>query len=380
MDKARQEILKSIRHELHAHPEISEQEFKTQNRILEFLKKHSSAKLSKIAKTGVLATFNSKESGPQILIRGDIDALPIHEINTFNHRSKTQGISHKCGHDGHTTILLGLAIQLSEKPITRGKVMLLFQPAEENGMGAQAVLDDPEFQKNAIDYVFALHNLPGFEKHEIVVKEKEFTANVKSIIIKLHGKTSHAAEPEFGHNPAMAIAALLNYSDSITHNDPDSPDFFLITPVYITLGEKAYGISAGYAELHLTIRAWSTDLMKKKCALLQDYIATTSKQNKLLADLSWTQVFHANINHRNAVTLIKKAAKANQLKLTTCTKPFKWGEDFGLFTQQFQGAMFGLGAGLKTPELHNPDYDFPDEITATGINMFYTIINEILTP
>lgn len=370
--------LSSIRKTLHANPEVSEQEFKTQEFILNFLAKESSAGITKVGKTGVLASFESNQSGPSVMIRGDIDALPISEVNTFDHKSKSDGVSHKCGHDGHTTILLGLAKLLTEQPISKGKVLLLFQPAEEIGMGAAAVMRDDEFKKENIDYVFALHNLPGYKTHEIVVKENEFTGNVKSIILKMTGKTAHAAEPEQGNNPSMAISEIFAYADKITYNNPAEKDFFLMTPIYSILGDLAYGVSAGYGEVHFTIRSWSTALMEQYSKQIVGFAEETCKKYNLNSDISWTQVFHANINHPEAVDFIRKAATQNKLVINERDFPFRWGEDFGLFTQQYKGAMFGLGAGTDTPALHNPDYDFPDEITETGIRMFYQIIQQIL--
>lgn len=378
MDDQRIELLKNIRRRFHAHPELSGQEYATQKQILDFLKTHTKASFIDIAQTGVLARFDGDTSGPTIMIRGDIDALPILDINNFEYSSKTQGVSHKCGHDGHTTILLGLAIQLSENPIQKGSVMLLFQPAEETGMGAQQVIDDPKFQGQEIEYVFALHNLPGYNEHEIVVKENEFTANVKSLILKMTGKTAHAAEPEQGNNPSMAISDILTFADKLTHNKPEESNFFLMTPVYATLGDKAYGISAGYGEVHFTIRSWSNELMEQRSNEIMTFLEETCKKYKLRPDISWTQVFHANINHPLAVDYIRLAANENKLELTEIAHPFRWGEDFGLFTQQYKGAMFGLGAGTSTPALHNPDYDYPDEITLTGVRMFHTIIKKIL--
>lgn len=371
------DALTQIRKTLHAHPEVSGNEYQTQKRILDYLAEFTVAQTRKVGKTGVLATFDSGEPGPTIMIRGDIDALPIAEINTFEHQSTSVGVSHKCGHDGHTTILMGLAMLLSEQPLSKGKVLLLFQPAEENGMGAAAVLDDGDFQNEPIDYVFALHNLPGFALNEIVVKEQEFTGNVKSIILKMTGKTAHAAEPEKGHNPSLAIAELFNYADRVTHNNPADNDFFLMTPVYATLGDMAYGISAGYGEVHFTIRSWSTELMAQRTDEITSFMDSVCKKHRLAADISFTQVFHANINHPEAVEFIRQAAQQNGLALTETPHPFRWGEDFGLFTQRYKGAMFGLGAGIDTPALHNPDYDFPDEITETGIDMFYQIIQQI---
>lgn len=371
--------LATIRKNFHAHPEVSGQEVETQKTIIHFLKNETEANIREIANTGVLATYESEKPGPTLLIRGDIDALPILEVNTFPHASKTQGVSHKCGHDGHTTILMGLALLFSKQPIKKGKLILLFQPAEEDGMGAEAVLKDEAFTTLKIDYVFALHNLPGYKTHEIVVKEQEFTGNVKSIILKMTGKTAHAAEPEKGFNPSMAIAEIFDYANRITHNKPEEKDFFLMTPVYSTLGDQlSYGISAGYGEVHFTIRSWSTDLMKKRAEEIVAFMEETCKKYQLKPAISWTQVFHANINHPNAVDFIRKAGQENKLSVTERAYPFPWGEDFGLFTQQYKGAMFGLGAGLSTPALHNPDYDYPDEITETGIRMFASIINQIL--
>ena len=369
--------LTTLRKSIHAQPEISGEEYETQQKIILYLEQNTTAKISKVANTGVIATFSATTIGPTVLIRGDIDALPIEEVNDFEHRSTKVGVSHKCGHDGHTCILLGLAVLLSQEPLTKGEAILLFQPAEENGMGAEAVLKDPLFSQLTIDYAFALHNLPGYPLHEVVIKEHEFTANVKSIIIQLKGKTAHASEPEKGVNPSLALAELLLYAEKITLNAPEKSDFFLVTPIYLNMGDLAYGISAGYGEVHFTIRSWSTALMEEKSTELVNFINQLCKKHHLEPIVSWTQVFAANINDPEAVTVIKKAAHENQYQLTERPYPFKWGEDFGLFTQRIKGAMFGIGAGVDLPALHNPDYDFPDELIPTGANMFYQIIKKI---
>ena len=369
--------LTQLRKEIHQNPEVSQNEFETAKRIITFLKDHCNGTIHTIASSGVLVTFDGKASGKTILLRADIDALPIIEINNFDHKSIVHGVSHKCGHDGHTAIMLGVAELLTEFPLKEGKVMLLFQPAEENGKGAEAVLVSDLFKNLSIDYVFALHNLPGFKKNQIVLKENTFNANVKSMIIELEGKTAHAAEPEKGANPALMIAEILQQSEILTNNNPQQDDFFLITPIHITMGEIAHGISAGHGEVHLTIRSWDLDLFNEKCNDLQNFITASCKKYKLGAKISWTQEFYANQNNNEAVDFIRKAAIANNFEVKEMDYSFKWGEDFGLFTQKYKGAMFGLGAGENTPALHNPDYDFPDEITATGIQQFFQIIQEV---
>lgn len=369
--------LEKIRKEIHQDPEVSQLEFNTAKRIKSFLEKHSDANIKNVANTGVLAIFDSNTPGPEILLRADTDALPIEEINTFDHKSKNRSVSHKCGHDGHTTMMLGVAVLLSKQPLKKGSVTLLFQPAEENGKGAQAVLANPYFQGQSFDYVFALHNIPGVAKNKIVIKEDIFNANVKSMIVKLKGKTAHAAEPEMGYNPALAIAGILQFADNLTLNNPDNPNFFLVTPVHMQMGELAYGISAGEGELHFTTRSWNLDVLNENCKTLTGFIEDTCAEHHLTFEIEWTQAFYANRNHPKAIEIIRNAAKVNNFKIHEMSHSFKWGEDFGLFTQQYKGAMFGLGAGENQPALHNPDYDFPDEIIPTGIMQFYQIIQEL---
>ncbi len=369
--------LTGIRKHLHAHPELSEEEFKTADYIKQTLKKIGVKHTQSVGETGVIAVFEGQELGDITLLRADTDALPIQEINEFEHKSTVDGVSHKCGHDGHTTIMLGVAEQLEKQAVKKGKVILLFQPAEENGRGAKSVLADPYFKDLKVDYVFALHNLPSFNTHEIVVKKDVFTANVVSMIIKLRGKTAHAAEPEKGDNPSMAMAEIAIEANNMVKNTPERDDFFLVTPVYSAMGELAYGISAGAGELHYTIRAWDTKLLKENCTSLEAFIKEGCNRHDLKYEISWLEEFDANINQENAVDYISSAAKNNGFKLNTIEHPFKWGEDFGLFTQKYKGAMFGIGAGSKMPALHNPDYDYPDEITETGISMFTELVKLI---
>jgi amidohydrolase len=256
-------------------------------------------------------------------------------------------------------------------------VYLLFQPAEENGQGAEAMLADKIFEEIRPDRVFALHNLPGYQMNNIVIKEKEFTASVNSILIDLKGKTSHAAEPENGINPALAIAQILQECLALANNDIDSPDMRVITPVYLNIGEKAYGISAGEGCVHLTLRCWNDGRLKE----LERSVEATARQIAVLhhleSDISYTQTFHANMNNPEAVHLVKEAAAMTDLKIEMKQNPFKWGEDFGLFTSRFPGCMFGLGSGEKTPALHNPDYDFPDELIVSGRDIFVAILHKL---
>lgn len=371
--------LAGFRQHLHQHPEVSGEEVKTAAFIKEILQDLAPDSLmTEVGNTGILACFDSGRPGPALLFRAELDALPIQEENEFSYRSIAPGVSHKCGHDGHMSILLGLAHWLHHNRPAKGKVLLLFQPSEENGAGANAVLQDPRLSNLQLDFVFALHNLPGYPKHEILLKAGPFTAAVNSIIIKLYGKTSHAAEPENGINPALAIAEILTGANALAVPDTERIDFALLTPVHIRMGEKAYGVSAGYGEIHLTLRTWKQARMQQLTSRLQALIRQVAGRYHLEVETEWADPFYANRNEETAVELIRESARSQHLSVRELTMPIKWGEDFGLFTQRFPGALFGLGAGEHTPALHNPDYDYPDDLTPTGVKVFSGIVRQLL--
>jgi amidohydrolase len=368
-----------LRKEIHQHPEVSGNESKTAQRILAFLSKYKPDEIrTNLGGNGVLAIYRGKREGKSILFRCELDALPIQEINSFDYKSINKGISHKCGHDGHMAILCGLAKKINENPIEQGTIMLLFQPAEEDGSGAKSVVTDEKFKDIKVDFAFALHNLPGFPLHQIVIVENTFTCAVNSIIIKLHGKTSHAGEPENGINPALAISEIILAFNGKIQEDISQENYCLITPIHINMGEKAYGVSAGYGEIHFTVRSDSNSFMKKTESELEKIVAAIAIKHNLKSNIHWTESFQANENDLEAIKYIRKSASTLNLAVLEKELPFTFGEDFGLITQQFKGAMFGLGAGKDSPSLHNPDYDFPDEIIMTGTSLFYQITKEIL--
>lgn len=371
--------LKEVRQSLHRIAELSGEEFKTAAFVVDFLKPlQPSALLTGLGKTGICASFDTGIPGPHLLFRAELDALPIQEINLFDYCSLHPGISHKCGHDGHTAILLGLARSLSGKMPAKGKVSLLFQPAEETGEGALSVLEDPAFAEVQPDQVFALHNIPGYPVGTLLLKEGSITAAVKSMIVHFHGKTSHAAEPEHGINPAKAIAQMVLALDSLNQAETSRSDFQLITPVHMSLGEIAYGVSAGYGSLHLTLRSWTNEQMDVLVASIEKLLQQTCSDENIDFTVAWTNLFEANSNEADLVHAITAVAKKMNLPLVYLQHPFKWGEDFGYFTRRFRGAFMGLGAGENCPALHNPDYDFPDELLEIGVTLFRDIVNETL--
>jgi len=367
-----------LRHELHQRPELSDSEVVTAEKIISFLAQYNPSELIQgIGGNGIACVFKGNEEGPSVLFRCDTDALPIDEENDFEYKSKEKGVSHKCGHDGHMAIIVGLADLFSKNPPKKGQVVLLFQPAEENGQGANRVLNDEKFKKLKIDYAFALHNLPGFPEGEILLRKDVFASASKGVIIKLFGKTSHAAEPENGINPAIAMSNIVKELTVLPYENRFS-DFILVTVVYAKLGELAFGTSPGNAEIRATLRSFSNEDMQILADRSHAIVKENAFRHNLKFEISFTEEFPATINHENSVVEIENTAKSNNMKYRYLPQPFRWSEDFAHFTQNFSGALFGLGSGEDCPQLHNPNYDFPDSILENGVRVFYEIYTQIV--
>ena len=364
-----------IRRELHQHPELSGHEARTARFVEDKLQAfHPTKVIRHVGGHGLLVEYFFSEDGPTVLFRADMDAVAVQEPDDIPHHSQTPGVAHKCGHDGHTTILLRFARMLSERPLPKGRVLLLFQPAEENGSGSKAVLDTKVLDYYKIDKAFALHNIPGYPASAVLCKEDSFTCAVVSVSLTLTGKTSHAAEPQKGISP---IPATLNIVDELlrwNNTDIQSDDYFLSTIVEIHVGEEAYGVSAGNSVIRATLRAKTDKLLHQHAQQLKELVATECKRTPdLQHEMEWLEPFSANENDPQSVGMIKNAALRNNLPYIELQTPFSWGEDFGLFTQQYKGAIFGLGSGENCAPLHSPQYDFPDGVIETGATLFYTI-------
>lgn len=369
----------SARRQLHQQPEIAFREHKTSETVIGHLSALPGLAIQQgIGGTGVMATLKTGKPGPEILFRAELDGLPLHEENQLPYRSKTTGQSHLCGHDGHAAILMAAADLLTRNPPKCGRVHFLFQPAEETGEGALAILEDPKFASLKPDWVFALHNLPGYPLGQVVLRTGNFNAGVRSLIFTLKGETAHAAQPENGNNPGAAMAAILLESQSLNQDDPTRADYALVVPVFARLGDKAYGTSAGDAEVHFTIRAWSAETLEALDQQLTQMASQIANQHGLQFDVSRTESFEAMFNDETAVKAIEAAAQKESLTVEYAPTPFTWGEDFGQFTRKFRGAFFGLGAGPKVAPLHHPGYDFPDDLIEPGSRIFYELAQDLL--
>jgi len=368
-----------FRRDLHRHPELSGREAGTSRRVVEFVASFDPDEiLEDIGGHGLRASWNLGDGGPEIAIRCELDALPIAEINRFPHASVAAGVSHKCGHDGHMAIVAGLAAWLATRPFNSGSVSLLFQAAEENGEGAKAMLKDPKLAGFSPDYIFALHNLPGYPLHEVLVVWRQFSATVLSLAIHFLGVTAHAAHPETGRNPSLAISEAMLAIQQLARPDPADPSFALVTPVYTRIGAPDYGIAAAEGELHLTLRTWSEQVLQTLLDSITGIVAGLCEKHGLTHTSAQFDYFPAVVNDDDCNGMIMAAAGKLGYAARELPGPMRFGEDFGFFTQSTRGAMFGLGAGLDTPPLHSQSYDFPDALLETGTALFKGIVSGLL--
>ncbi|MCQ2280881.1 MAG: amidohydrolase [Bacteroidales bacterium] len=369
--------LTEIRHILHRLAEPSGEEVRTQKQILEILEElHPSDIHTFDNGYSILAVYDSKQPGPTLLFRGDFDAVRVDETIDVPYASLTAGISHKCGHDGHATILLGLAEQLHLEPVKRGRILLFFQAAEETGEGAGQLLSTCILDEYKPNKVFALHNIPGEPLGTVICKKDSFTCSVISCDIELHGHTSHASEPLKAVCPYAAARDITDRVLSLNRYDMSAADYCLFTLVEFRVGEPAYGVTAGHGVLRFTLRAKDDDVLQQA---KREVVATVERaaaaHSGIGYNVAWKEYFAASKNQEAAVNQVKSAAAACGLPYVEKEFPFSWGEDFGLLTQHYDGALFGIGSGVQQPSLHHQNFDFPDELLPIAVRLFQCVID-----
>lgn len=371
--------LVELRHALHQAPEISDEEVGTAKTIETYLMELSPDWLvTQLGGHGVAAVFDGESAGPTILIRCELDGLPIHEISDLPYRSKIGGKGHLCGHDGHMAIVCGVATGLHLQRSKSGRVVLLFQPAEETGAGARAVIADSKFASLAPDFAFALHNYPGIENGTVSVKDGPINCASRGMRVVFEGKTSHASNPADGISPMAAMSAFMADITAFSTGEVTDADFALVTVVHAALGEPAFGISPGRAEVWATLRTIADDRMAALVSACEQSAERLAKAHGLSYTISYDDVFEASHNDPVATAMVLQALELESVSHKILSAPTRWSEDFGVFGKECKAAMLFLGSGKKQPQLHNPDFDFPDKLIETGVKIFHRIIQQKL--
>lgn len=366
-----------LRHELHRYPELSNREFETKRRISSYMQQLKPDREIELGETGLAYVFDGIERGKTVVYRAELDALPIGEVAGLPYSSVNQNISHSCGHDGHMAILAGLGRKISDNRPERGRVVLLFQPAEEVEQGAREVVNNPAFIDLNPDFIFAMHNIPGIKKHTIILKDGTMAAASRGLTVKLIGKQSHASEPESAITPVNAIALTINELDRMIKDKTGFSDMVLLTIIHIRMGDVSFGTTPGYAEIMITFRAFKDDDMELLCRKTEAIISRIAGQEGLRYSFEYCEVFPAVVNNPIATDLVFQAAKEIGSEISEPETPFRFSEDFSYFLQKYPGCFFGIGAGEDHFNLHNPAYNFPDDIIDPAIELFYNIYSKI---
>jgi amidohydrolase len=371
--------LVAFRRGLHQRPELSGEEVETARAVVAALQELAPTRLlAGLGGHGVAAIFDSGIVGPTVLFRAELDGLPIQERNDIAWASQIAGKSHVCGHDGHMTMLLALGRLIARTPVAQGRVVLMFQPAEEDGSGAKAVVTDAAFAEIEPDWAFAIHIEPGSPFGYVSTCAGLINCASKGLLIRLSGKTAHAADPEDGVSPAQAVAALIPALDALGQGGALDDSFRLVTLTHARIGEPSFGVAPGEAEIYVTLRTARDEGMESLETQVRALAEQMAQAHGLGVQFDVCDDFAASINDAEAFAVATQAMDAIGVPYGGAGVPMRASEDFGVFGWNAKAAMLCLGPGEDYAALHNPDYDFPDDLIPTGAAIFERIARDLL--
>lgn len=363
-----------LRWDLHRNPCLSGDEQDSADRVNAWLKERLQPAdvLEKLGGTGLAVVLDSGKPGSTVLLRAELDALPMSDLAELPHCSRRPGIAHKCGHDGHTAIVSAAGLLLQQFPLPAGKAVLLYQPAEETGCGARQVLADPRFPQLGADWAFGLHNVPGLPVGQIQYRVGSLCPASEGLEIKVVGAPSHASEPQKGRNPALALSQMIANFSGLPTELGGLNSAGLVTTTHIQMGEKDFGISPGEAVACFTVRAETNRKLHDLVEALRARASLIGSSYGLQMEFTRHDPFPATVNTPEGTEVLHRAFHHLGYPTQGMEAIFPWSEDFGEFLMRLPGAFFALGAGLDCPPLHSYEYDFPDQLITKGALALYT--------
>ena len=364
----------NVRRDIHAHPELCFQEVRTADLVAAKLTEWGIPIHRGLGTTGVVGIVKSGTSARAIGLRADMDALPMQEFNTFSHASQNAGKMHACGHDGHTAMLLGAAKYLAETRNFAGTAALIFQPAEEGGAGARAMIADGLMDKFRIEEVYGMHNLPGLPVGQFAIRPGAVMAATDTVIIDIEGKGGHAAWPNHTIDPVLVGAQIVAQAQSIVARSVDPLEAAVISICVFQAG-SAINIIPQTAQLRGTARSFKPevrDLLEKR---LRELVEHTAQAHGARATLTYRRGYPVTHNHEEQTAFAASVAKeiAGNDRVDTNTPPMMGAEDFSYMLEARPGAFIFVGNG-DTAGLHNPAYDFNDEAIPTGTSYWVKLV------
>jgi len=369
MKKENLALITALRHELHKNPEPSNKEVWTKKRLIEFLKTHTSLEIVDRGKW-FYAVYRAGVGKRNIAFRADFDAILLYEKTDLSYVSQNPGVSHKCGHDGHSACLTGLALEIDQEGADQN-VFFLFQHAEETGDGAAeaAVF----IRENDIHEIFAYHNMSGWPEKAIVVRDGTAQFASRGMVIHMEGTPTHASMPEYGKNPAFAIAQVINAIPEYTSAEKNK-GLVVCTVIQVDVGERAFGVAASKGDLLLTIRAEFEEELDKLQENLEKLALEKGNADGIDVTFSYHDVFPVTANHQESSNKIRQVCRNKGFQALVLDEGIRGSEDFGHYLKETKGAMCYIGNGEEYPQVHTNDYDFPDSIIETAVELFKGLV------
>ncbi|QNB15083.1 M20 aminoacylase family protein [Paraburkholderia tropica] len=381
--------LQAIRRDIHAHPEIGYDVQRTAALVAGRLEQWGFAVTREVGKTGVVGTLTRGTSTRAIGLRADMDALPVQEANTFAHRSTVAGAMHACGHDGHTAMLLGAAQHLAAHGAFDGTVNVIFQPAEEAGGGARAMIDDGLFERFPCDAVFGLHNWPGIPEGDFAVRPGALMASTSLFRITLRGAGCHAAMPHLGRDPVFAAGQVLSALQGIVTRNRNPIDGAVLSVTQIHAGE-ALNVVPTDAWLGGTVRTFSDETLDLIERRMKAVVAATASAFDCESEVDFERQYPATINDPAQTALAVEVMRdlVGDEHVNATAEPTMAAEDFSFMLRAKPGcyAFIGNGSGDHRAVghgagpclLHNASYDFNDALLPVGASYFVKLAERFL--
>ena len=374
------------RHHLHQHPELSFKEKMTSDYIASVLQSHDIEIHRGLAITGIIATVHGQRDGNVIGLRADMDALPIQELNDFSYKSVHDGKMHACGHDGHSTMLLGAAIYLKENNDFSGTVHFIFQPAEEGGGGGQVMVEEGIFDKFPCQAVYGMHNFPGIAEGQFAVHDTAVMAANETLNISIKGKGGHAAMPDKCIDPVVVGAQIISALQSVVARNVAPLNSAVVSITMVNAGTVS-NVVPDDMQLTGSLRYFSKEVGDEVKEKIKNIVEGVSQSMGASATFESVPNYPATINIPKHAELCANAAAmvVGENNVLRNEQPTMGSEDFAFLLNASEGAYIWIGNGLVPEDspkggcmLHNTQYDFNDEILPIGASYWVQLVQNIL--
>lgn len=364
------------RRHLHQNPELMYEVHETAAFVAARLKEFGVTDITTgVGKTGVVAVIEGKSntSGRTIGLRADMDALPIPEASGVDYASKTPGVMHACGHDGHTAMLLGVAKYLAETRNFDGRAVLIFQPAEEGGAGGKAMCDDGLMDRWGIQEVYGLHNMPGLPVGEFAIRPGALMASSDEFEISVTGKGGHAAAPHDAIDTTLVASQIVVSLHSIVSRNVDPVKRMVLTVGTFETDSTASNVIAHTARLQGTVRTLDPEYREQAEGWVRRVVENTAAAYGATAEVKWSPGYPVTVNDAASTDHAVEAARAVAAKVDAETAPIMPSEDFAYMLEERPGAYIFLGNG-DTQMCHHPAYVFDDDAIPLGCSWFAELV------